>query len=415
MNRTFPPPGFDPFQDPLDGLLAEIAINVQLPPGLHKVATERFARVRKHMERDGSPLKDRIQHFYPQGSMAIDATISARWTEGDYDLDIVAQLDLPPDTTPSVVLDLVEKALEGYPSRVVRQTRCVTVYFDNMHIDVTPSIRHAWSPERESDIFHAKEGEPRSTHCTIPMNAYGFALWYEARTPFEQRFAEAYNRRLYDAYGMEVRAEAEVDEVPDQCHLAIKNTATVALQLLKRFRNVAYASAIGRIPPSVMLSCYAGFAATPDFTLGNMLIRQARMVAEDIRAAARGGQLLHVPNPVYQDDVFTDRWPKDLADQKLFADRLSGLIAGLESIQAGNHDLEEIGEMLRGWFGKGVVSRVLERKNAEIGSTIQGGRQSYGRTGLFVPAAPAILTSVPAAAAPRPSGSSHTFMGALKW
>ncbi len=32
MNRRFVPAGFNPFFDHLDGLLAEIAINVQLPP-----------------------------------------------------------------------------------------------------------------------------------------------------------------------------------------------------------------------------------------------------------------------------------------------------------------------------------------------------------------------------------------------
>jgi hypothetical protein len=32
--------------------------------------------------------------------------------------------------------------------------------------------------------------------------------------------------------------EAEVDDVPDQTHFSVKNTATLALQLIKRFRNI---------------------------------------------------------------------------------------------------------------------------------------------------------------------------------
>lgn len=415
MNRRFVPAGFNPFFDHLDGLLAEIAINVQLPPGLHATAVKRYELVRKHMERDDSPLKDRIVHFYPQGSMAIDATISARWTDGDYDIDVIAQLDVPPGTPSSVVLDLVEAALKGYPAKVVRQTRCVTVYFENMHLDVTPSIRHPYTPDRQSNIFHAKREESVSLHCTVPMNAYGFASWYEGRTPYEQHFAEAYNERLYRTAGRVVKADAEVDEVPEQRHLTIKNTATVALQLLKRARNIAYAEATGRIPPSVMLSRYAGVAAAPNYTLSNMVIRQARMIVHDIRAAAECQRLLHVENPVYRDDVFTDRWPRDQADQKLLADRLDELVNGLEAIKAGRYDLEEIGDLLRGWFGKGVVSRVIARKNEEMGAAVRDGRQSYGRSGLFVPAAPALVTAVPAAAATRPSGSSHTFMGGQKW
>lgn len=415
MTMLTPFRGINPFTDHLDGLLADVAINVQLPPGLHRIACERYERVRRHMEREGSPLKDRILHFYPQGSMAIDATISSRWTEGDYDLDVVAQLDIPANTPPSIALDLIERALEGYPARIVRQTRCVTVYFEDMHLDVTPAVRHPGTIERQSDIFHAKEGEPRSEHFRVPMNAYGFARWYEANTPVETLFAEAYNQRLYDVYGLSFKADAEVDEVPEQCHLSIKNVATVALQLMKRFRDIAYLRATGRIPPSVMLSCYAGHAAASNLTLSDMLIRQARMLASDIRRASSSGRLLHVANPVYPDDVFTDRWPADLRQQDDFAHRLEALVAGLEAIKAGRHDLEDVGNLLRDWFGKGVVSSAMERKNQAMGRAVRTGTQGYGKTGLFVPAAPAILTSVPAAAASRVAGTPHTFMGGVPW
>ena len=39
------------------------------------------------------------------------------------------------------------------------------------------------------------------------MNAFAFGEWYRERTPLEQRFAEAFNRRLFEAY--EARADAE--------------------------------------------------------------------------------------------------------------------------------------------------------------------------------------------------------------
>ncbi|MCZ7009884.1 hypothetical protein, partial [Salmonella enterica] len=84
----------DPLQDPLDALLVDIAVRVQLPPGLHEKACGRGEAVCKHMERDGSPLKDRVRRFYPQGSMRIDATISTRGTDEEYDLDYVAELDV---------------------------------------------------------------------------------------------------------------------------------------------------------------------------------------------------------------------------------------------------------------------------------------------------------------------------------
>ena len=41
----------DPFGDPLDAILAEIAINLQLSPGLHAKAVERYNSVCRYIDR----------------------------------------------------------------------------------------------------------------------------------------------------------------------------------------------------------------------------------------------------------------------------------------------------------------------------------------------------------------------------
>jgi len=139
-----------------------------------------------------------------------------------------------------------------------------------MHIDVTPSIRLPNPPERESVICHAKPGEP-TQHGFVDMNAFGFGQWYCSRTPTEERFAKAFNRRLYEAAGLTFAADADVHDVPEQTPLLVKSATTVAHQLLKRFRNILYAQAPGRIPPSVVLACHAGEAAAPGMPLTEMV------------------------------------------------------------------------------------------------------------------------------------------------
>ena len=86
-------------------LLAETAIRIELPPSLRRKAIERYGAVRNHIEREGSPLENLVVCFYPQGSMAIRATIRARRRDDGYDIDIVAELDLPADTSPGAALD----------------------------------------------------------------------------------------------------------------------------------------------------------------------------------------------------------------------------------------------------------------------------------------------------------------------
>jgi hypothetical protein len=249
----------DPFADPLDAVLAQIAVNIQLPPGLHAKAVDRYEAVRRYIERPGSRLAGRVTCFYPQGSMRIDATISTRGTDDEYDIDIVAEIE-GRDDGPEALLDDLEAAVVGYPvQKIVRQTRCVTLYYaDGMHLDVTPARRTALK-EKQSVIAHAKKETGADPARYVAMNAFAFGDWYTARTPTEERFAKALNERLYAQAGIAF-ADADVHDVPEQTPLIIKSVTTVALQLLKRNRNIIYANETGGC---LRRSCCPAMPATP--------------------------------------------------------------------------------------------------------------------------------------------------------
>lgn len=397
----------DPFGDPLDAILAEIAINLQLPPGLHEKAVGRYGSVCRHIDRPGSPLAGRVSCFYPQGSMAIDATISTRGTDDEYDLDAVAEITGGVEG-PEKLLDLLEAALAGYPvSQIERKTRCITLYYaDGMHLDVTPSRRLA-PKEKEGVIAHAKRGRP-SEHRYVPMNAFGFCEWYKLRAPVEERFALALNERLYAEHGVKFAA-AEIEDVPEQTPLIIKSVTTVALQLIKRHRNVLYAESSGRMPPSVMLSCHAGHAARPGMGLADMVMRQARWTARAIDQAEHAGKLLEVPNPEFSAERFTDRWPENHTQQRDYAAALDSLADGLQVARERGRQLEDLQVWLRGQFGERAVTRSVKAFNERLGRKVQDREHGYTRSGgLFVPAAPAILTG--AGLAPV-TARAHTNMG----
>lgn len=412
MNAPFHEAGLNPFDDPLDRILAEVALSSQLPPSLHKKADGRYQAVCKFL--DAQPgFAGNIEHFYPQGSMAIDATISTRGSDDEFDLDAVAQLGGPfREMTPLEILLALESGLAEYPvERVVRQTRCVTLYYaDRMHLDVTPAKRVLWTPDRESLITHAKGPYVRLDDRFVDMNAFGFAAWYRERTPIELRLAKAMQKRwmaLDEAY-----VAAEVDDVPDQCDFAVKNTATLALQLIKRYRNVCYADYEGRIPPSVMLSYFAGLAAKPGTPLSEMVIRQANWIIGEIEKASIYSRLLHVANPACPTDVFTDRWPESLAQQNEFAGHLKTLVSGLEAVRRGDLFADRLMEWLRGTFGKHVVTQAADRMAHDIGAAVQSGGYQYSRRGSLLAPTSAAVAGV--AAVTRPglvAAKPHTFFG----
>ena len=405
--------GINPFDNPLDRILAEIAFSIQLPPSLHQKAIERYEAVQRFLDSPATSFEGLIEYFYPQGSMAIDATISTRGTDDEFDLDIVLQLGGRfRSMQPLDIHKELEAALRGYHGiKVVRQTRCVTLYYkDGMHLDITPSVRELATPERQSHIMHAKGPSASARDHPVAMNAYGFANWYNLRTPLERRVHDAFARRWHDFETARIRANAEVDDVPEQQAFVVKNTATLALQVHKRSRNIRYADHVGRIIPSVLLSYYAGGSARPNMRLSDMVVRIANQICSEIKTASLYRSTLHVTNPVHDQDVFTDRWPETISQQNEYADFLKELVRGLSSIQRGEMDPEQMMSWMREHFGQLVVTAAADRIGRQVGDTVQDDRQRYTRRGGILLPTPGIIAGTaanPATAEPKP----HTFFG----
>jgi hypothetical protein len=204
---------------------------------------------------------------------------------------------------------------------------------------------------------------------------------------------------------------AEIEDVPEQTPLIVKSVTTVALQLIKRHRNILYADAAGRMPPSVMLSCHAGHAAMPGMGLADMVMRQARWTARAIERAGSANQLLDVPNPEYSAERFTDRWPESQSQQAHYARALNALADGLQVARERGAQLEDLQAWLREQFGQRVVTRSVDSFNKRLGDQVKAREHGFTRSGgLYVPAAPAILTGAAVGLASVPARA-HTNMG----
>ena len=166
------------FDLPLDWLYADIAIRIQLSATAHGKAVQRYETIADRLDRDDSPFKGLIDLFYPQGSMAIGAAIASGVTNDDFDLDMVLQARCG-WWTPKEVLDRLFEAINGKPGsryygRARRRSRCVTIEYSGMHIDVTPAERLPATPERQSNIFHHRAPEdPGAADHRQPLRLRG--------------------------------------------------------------------------------------------------------------------------------------------------------------------------------------------------------------------------------------------------
>ena len=400
---------------PLDTLLADVSIRIQLSQTDYSKAVDRYETVSAWIDRKGSPLEDRVVVFYPQGSMAIGAVIATKSTTDEFDLDVVAQLDLPASTTPQDVLDLLFVAINGAPGsryygKVRRRTRCVTVeYADNMHIDVTPAVRRIQTPERESWIFHHRAEAPSDPSYRCIANPYGFAEWFKNNTPLDEHFAKAYLARA-TAYQRVAFAEAESEPVPPQQPIFQKSKAVIVLQLLKRWRNLRYEDRAGQRPPSILLSRLIADGANHTDRLSEELLHQARHLLSVFGSADRDDRLVHIANPVCDEDVLTDRWPESPQCQRQFLHDIEHLVHQLERLDGGC-DLPEMKKILAKLFGEATAVSAVTAFGDRMGAAIQAGQSRHrpGPGGLVIPGiglgAPAVM------AEPVRPTPAHTFYG----
>jgi len=396
--------------DPLDALLADVAIRIQLSATDYGKAEARNRTINDHLEREGSVLRGRVNLLYPQGSMAIGATIASRLRTDEFDIDAMAELAIPADTPPQVALDLLFRSVRGergsrYYDMVERRTRCVTIHYaDRMHIDVTPSVLRFGEPARTSILFHHKPQDPHELTYRLLANPWGFAAWFKEQTPLDHAFAAVFAKRaaIWESEVLAKRADSV--PVPAQQGAHEKAKAVIVLQLLKRWRNVQYDRRNGRRPPSVMMAKLVADAANHTETLFLELALQAGHMRRVIGAAHAARQKVHVINPRCEHDVLTDRWPASLDEQELFVRDLDRLIARLEELPTS--DLGRMRGILTELFGENPTGAVFEAYNRQLGESIASGRSMHvpSSSGRVV-AATAVAK---ARAAPTPA---HTFYG----
>jgi hypothetical protein len=398
------------FMEPLDALLADITIRVQLSATDYGKAESRYQTISEYLDREGSPLRGLVDLLYPQGSMAIDATIASRLRTDEFDIDVIVELALGLGVSPQVALDLLYRSIRGEPgsryySMTERRTRCVTIHYaDSMHLDLTPAVLAAARLAKTSVIFHHRPEDPHAPTYRLWANPWGFADWFRTQTPFDHAFALAFSKRASLVERRIALDKADSEPVRPQKDAHEKSKAVIVLQLLKRWRNVQYDSRKGhRRPPSIMMAKLIADAANGTETLFQELVVQAQNLRRVIGDAHARGQKVLVTNPRCPEDVFTDRWPASREEQEMFVRDLDRLLVKLAELP--KSDPDQIRTILVELFGETPTGAVFENYYRELGQSIASGRSLHLAGSGRVFASGAVAPSV--ATVTRP----HTFYG----
>lgn len=334
-----------------DALLRQIAAKIQLSPTKYGIAVDHYEAVDRFLARDASPIRHVYDGLYAQGSMAIGATIAAKLKNDEFDIDVIVKLNIDRAISPGTVLDALFDAINGEPDsiyhgKVKRNSRCVTIEYEGMHLDITPAVRMPELAERTSTIFHAHEDEPPEKHRHIVANPWGFAQWFAENTPEVRLIVEALLHK-------------STEPVPDQEHVLEKSPSLIALQLLKRWRNKNYDNREGRSPPSVVLAYFIAMNSGQATDLFTELRVQSNALYDVFVTEQQQQDLVAVHNPMCATDVLTDRWPANLATQAVFIDDLVRLSAALDRVEA-IPTPEVCAKVFAELFGEKVTQAVME-------------------------------------------------------
>jgi hypothetical protein len=391
--------------DSAEAILMDVASRIQLSPTKHSEATKNYQSLCTYVDRPGSPLEGLVIECYPSGSFAIGTAIASNVASAQHDVDVVIELDVDRNSAPSLMLSLLYEAINGEPNsrchgKVRRNSRCVTVTYDNgVTVDLMPVARFGEGPPRAGHLFHHKD-DADSYHKEV--NPWAFKERFNAEVAVDVAFAKAFSERQL------LVEKAATQPMPAQVPLEEKSTRVVALQLIKRNRDINYrksSHAGRRPPPSVVHAALVLEMGPPSESLLEEVIAVGAHIRERIIEADRGGALLDIRNPAHLADVFTDRWPADRIDQQLHAADLRELVTALSQWRGRAFGPEEIAAAVRPLFGESVATRLVEGHLQKRAAEASTGRLRFTPSGQV---ASALVTS---AFAPRPS----THFGGVIW
>lgn len=406
-------PPFDRLPTPsrADALLMDVAHRVQLPPTKHEEADQRYRALCQHVDRRGSPLEGKVVACYPGGSFATGTAIASSVKKDQHDVDVVIEIDVPTTSDPQETLETLFDAINGEPGSryhgsVKLNSRCVTVtYEDGVRLDLMPIARLPAQPEKAGNLFHWQPASGARFHK--PVNPWGFAEHFNAHTDYDAVFAAMFESR--GATGGLSIAKADTEPLPDQVPLSEKSARVVALQLIKRNRDVRFRSRSGRKPPSIVLATLALESAPTGSGLSSEVIAIASHMTRRFETESAYGRKLDLRNPAYTPDVFTDRWPESIDAQNTYISDLRHLVRQLSRLRDENASLTEVRGILDDLFGESPAGFALERMLEANRGAIGTKEMRFGPTGKVLTgaaAAAAAMTSTTARASTNMGGGS---------
>jgi hypothetical protein len=366
----------------LDEILDLIGINLQLNQTQFERAETSYHAVGEWLQDDRSPVAVFDPKIFPQGSLLLDTTVKPL-SHTEFDLDLVCLLFLS-GVKPMEVYDLLLERMRShgrYAPIVFPERRCIRIKYADFHLDIVPAIPDPDCPPGETCLLIP------DSHKKVwrPSNPKGFAAWFNGRTRI--RGAVFYERK-------------EIEPLKAPAPAYMKPPLKIAVQLLKRWRDVAFKGRMDLAPSSIILTTLAGHLYRGEDHPTDALTT----ILDGIYMRANAGPI-RLQNPSNTKESITDRWNDKPAMYDAFITEVFGFRVRWHELVKGGRYPNFVDE-LKALFDEAPVIRAVTKFAERRREASQSGN-------LIMEKATGILSvnSVPAVAAGYVQGKGHTFYG----
>lgn len=332
----------------IDRMYRKIAAEIEISEVQADKAKESYEAVGKFLNNN---IKQYDVKIFPQGSFRLGTVIKPISDEDDYDIDLVATIDnkfTSAKELKNIVGDVL-KASDRYFGKIEEGKRCWTIEYaesSNYHMDILPTMRSDVYFRNKELIMTHKEDE-NSNYEFRKTNPEAYYDWFVKRMEEEKK-------KLTEEYA--IRNKMEIVEVPEY---KIKTTLQIAIEILKRYRDIKFKEIPNIKPISIILTTLMARIYTGKENVYELIEKFSKEYILYIEKDGNGNVL--IKNPVNENENFADKWPNNPERKEAFFKFMNELKEDLVTnriLLEGN--MREQADCYKKLFGDNMVNRVYE-------------------------------------------------------
>lgn len=227
--------------------------------------------------------------------------------------------------------------------------RCWTIEYAesaNYHMDILPTMRSDTYNQDKGLIMTHKENE-KSDYEFRMTNPEAYYDWFVKRMEEEKR-------KLTEEYA--IRNKMEIVNVPEY---KIKTTLQIAIEILKRYRDIKFKETPDIKPISIIITTLMAKIYTGKENVYELIKKFSTEYAMHLEKDEHGNIL--IKNPVNEKENFADKWPSNPERKAAFFKFMNELKEDLvmnKILLEG--DIREQADSYKKLFGENIVNRVYE-------------------------------------------------------